>query len=273
MGILMSLPLMGYELSNGQNKMIALCFMLAAILFFEKKKMLLAAISFSLALTIYVALAPFVLYFLIKEKRFIFGFIAGALLIFLIIPSLIFGTDFNIFLLKQWFIRCLKPFFLTTSYATYIDMRASSQSLPSAIGRMLASGHTGTFQYLIPPLFIHILIRFFSALIVFFSCIALWKSSKPESKGLGIAIFLMLALILPQYCIYYTWAWLFVFYFAVLNYISFPSIPDRQKKILRALVIILFIASWGISIHVFNLVSVLFWATLALWAGMVVALV
>jgi len=270
--LLLALPLIGYELSNSQNKLIALFFMLVAIFLFEKNRPFLSALCFNLALTIYIALLPIALYFIIRNRRFIFSFIVSVLIIFLIFPSLIFGIQFNIFLLREWFLRCLKPFFLTHSYATYIDLRPSSQSLPSAIGRIFVSGHTRTFQYLISPSMIHIIIRALSVTTVLFSCLAVWKSSRFILKGFNYAIFLMLALILPQYCIYYTWSWLFMFYFIILNYISFPEVSIGQKKILLTTTYALVILSCLVSIRIVDHFSFLFWATIALWLEMVVIL-
>jgi hypothetical protein len=219
-------------------------------------------------------LFAFIFYFILRSRgRFILDFIIGVLLVFFLLPSLVYGFDFNLFLLKSWFLRCLKPFFMTTSYVTYIDLRASSQTLPSALGRFFVSGHTDTFRYLISPVALHFLIRFFSAVIVFFSCLAVVKPTELKARGLGVALFLILTLILPQYCIYYTWAWLFVIYFAVFNYLSYPETRADEKKMLKALVWILFAASWLISIHFFNVHSFLFLATLALWAGLVAVLV
>ena len=231
--------------------------------------MFLAALSFNLALTIYIPLFTFILYFILRGRgRLIVSFIAGAAIIFFILPSLVFGPGFNAFLLKDWLLRCLKPFFSATTYTTYIDLRTSSQSLPSAIGRVFTIGHTHRFQYFISPLIVHGIIRVCSTLIVLLSCLAVWKRDREVSRGLGYALFLILALILPSYCIYYTWAWLFVIYFAVLNYMSFEGTPARDKKVFKYLIIILFISSWLISVHLFNHLSLLFWATLLMWVGL-----
>jgi len=268
-GFLMSLPLIGYELSNCQNKLIALFFVLLAILLFERKKMLLSAISLCIGLTIYIPLLFFTLYLLIKSRgRFVLSFIAGALAVFIIGPSLIWGFNFNNFLLKEWFDSSLKPFMLANSYASYIDLRVSSQSLPSAIGRMFVSGHTETFKYSISPELVHIIIKVFSAVIVFLSCLAVWKRPKPTSEGLGLAVFLILALIIPLYCIYYTWAWLFVIYFMMLNYISSPGSSNAEKKGLLILTSVMFLSTCLIGVSALKQGSFIFWATFISWLGM-----
>lgn len=267
---LMALPLIGYELSNGQNKLIALCFMLISIFLFEKNRLFLSSIFFSLALTIYVALLPFLFYFILRKRKFIFSFTIAALIVFLIFPSLVLGFKFNMFLLKEWFMRSLKPFFLTNSYATYIDLRISSQAMPSAIGRIFVSGTREHFNYLISPLLVHLIIRIFSSLIIVFSLLAAWKRSRDISRGLDYAIFFTLALILPQYCIFYTWSYNCIFYFAILNYISYSEVTAKEKKFLLTLAIILFIASFLICIKLLNYYSFLFWATFALWLGIVI---
>jgi len=266
---LMASPLIGYELANGQNKIFALCFMLLAIFMFEENRLFASAIFFSLALTIYIALLPFLFYFLLRKKEYIFSFIVGIFIVFFIFPSLIFGLRFNMFLLKEWFLRALKPFLFTNSYATYIDLRISSQALPSAIGRMFVSGRTGHFNYLIPPLSLHVIIKMFSVMIFLLSLVAVWKRPKAISRGLDYVIFLILPLILPQYCIFYTWSWAFVFYFVVFNYISGPEAAIVDKRILLILVLILFSASALISIKPANQYSILFWATFVFWLGIV----
>ncbi|MGD0336162.1 MAG: glycosyltransferase family 87 protein [Candidatus Omnitrophota bacterium] len=267
---LLSLPAIGYELSNGQNKLFALCLMLIAVYLFERKKMFFSSIFFNLALTVYIPLVFFVLYFILKSKgKYIISFITGVFLVFILLPSLVLGLNFNLFLLKEWFMRCLKPFFLTNTYATYIDLRSSSQSLPSAIGRIFVSGHTGSFNYRISPVLIHLIIRFTTTAILLASCWATWKNSKAECRGLQYAIFLILALILPAYCIYYTWGWLFVVYFSAFNYMTFRENSEKTKKLLLFLVPILVIASCLFSLRPFNHLSLLCWTTLLFWGGLV----
>ncbi len=273
LSLLMALPLIGYELSNSQNKIIALLFMVTAIFLFERKRMFLSAIFFCLALTVYIPLFAFLFYFLLRTKgKFIVFFIGGILVVFLLVPSLIFGARFNAYLLKEWFVSVLKPFFLTNSYATYIDLRHSSQSLPSSIGRIFVSGSTRHFNYFISPLGVHIVIRIFSAIIVILSCLAVWKRSKTTSHGLEYAIFLILALILPSYSIYYSWAWLFVPYFAIFNYISYPTVTRLRKQILLISLLIMFISSCTIGIGPLSNISFIFWGTLISWLGMVIFL-
>ena len=268
-GFLMSLPLIGYDLSTCQNKIIDLFFVLLALFLFERKRMLLSAISLCVGLTIYIPLLFFALYLVIRSRgRFILSFIGGALIVFIIGPSLIWGFKFNNFLLKEWFDSALKPFIFTKSYVSYIDLRVSSQSLPSAIGRMFVSGHTETFKYAISPELLHIIIKFFSAAIVLLSCLAVWKPAKPASQGLGLAIFLILALIIPLYCIYYTWAWLFVIYFAALNYVSSVEAPNRGKWVLLVLTFVMFLSTCLIWVPILKQISFIFWATFVLWLGM-----
>ncbi|MFA5275708.1 MAG: glycosyltransferase family 87 protein [Candidatus Omnitrophota bacterium] len=274
-GILMSLPLIGYELSNCQNKLIALFFVLLAILLFKKKRMLLSAISLAIALTIYIPLVFFGLYFLIKSRgRFIFSFITGVLIVFIIVPSLVWGFQFNYFLLKDWYIRALKPFIFTDSYASYVDLRASNQALPGAIGRMFVSRHSsGALTYSLPPELVHVIIKIFSSGIIFLSCLAVWKRAKPASaEGLGLAIFLILALIIPLYCIYYTWAWLFVIYFMVLNYVTSQETRKIEKKFLLILTSVMFLSTVLIGVAILKQGSFIFWATFLLWVGIVTVL-
>ncbi|MFA5271094.1 MAG: glycosyltransferase 87 family protein [Candidatus Omnitrophota bacterium] len=270
-GILLALPLIGYELSNSQNKLPALFFLLIAFMLFKKRQWLLSAIVFSIAITVYVPLAFFVLYFLIKSKgRYIIHFLLGAIIIFFIIPSLFFGIEFNLYLLKEWFRLSIAPFSVTTSYASYVDLRVSSQSLPSAIGRIFVTGKTGDFKYLISPQAVHIIIRVFSYLMLLFSCIAVFRARKNEKlDGLAIGVFLILALVMPQYCIYYTWAYLFVIYFIVFNYLGYPEASPLRKRALIISISILFLSICLIGVHFFKYYSAIFWATFILWAKMV----
>ena len=264
--IIISLPFIGYELSNSQNKLMALFFMLGAIFLFENNKLFYSSLLFCLAMVIYIPLFSFVFYFIFRRKKcFIFKFILAVLVIFFILPAISFGPKFNLYLLEDWFVLTLKPFFFPASYASYIDLRASSQSLPSAVGRIFVSGKTGAFHYIIPPLTIHMIIRVISAIIVLLSCIAAWKRSKDSWQGFNYSIFLILALILPQYCIYYTWAWIFVFYFALLNFLSFPEVPKRKKIILSLMGLVSYISFCTIGIHKLNYFSFMSWGTILLW--------
>ena len=268
--LLLALPFLLYELANSQNKLIALFFLLAALLLFKEKRTFFSAVYFCLALTVYSPLLVFILYFILKSRgRFILSFIAGVFIIFFLVPSAVFGIGLNNYLLGEWFDRAIMPFSAAASYVNYLDLRVSNQSLPGAIGRLLAPGGTSNFHYLVSPVFIHLLIRAFSAVIVLLSCIAAWKNSKEISQGLLYPVFLMLALMLPQYCIYYTWAWTFVFYFAVLNYTGRAEAPTAGKKFLLAAALALFISTCLVFVPLLKSISLISWVTLVLWAAMV----
>jgi len=270
---MLALPLIGCELANGQNKILALFFMLLALWLFSRKKLFISALCFCLAATVHIPLAIFAVYFVLRNKKFILNLAAAALVVFFLLPSLVFGVHFNIYLLKEWFLNNIKPFCLTNSYATYADLRVSSQSLPSAIGRMFVSGYTGNFKYLISPFAVHAVIRAVGIVLLFFSCFASWKRLNPVSEGLCYILFFILSILLPQYSITYIWSWSLVFYFAVFNYISYPEVSHRKRKFMLALAAILFITSISISLKVCNRFSVLFWGTVILWAGIVGVLI
>ncbi len=268
---MLSVPFTAYELANNQNKLIALFFVVFSLFLFERKRAWLSGVFFNLALVVYVPLAAFILYFLKYKKTFIIIFIVTMLLVFAVLPSFIWGFDFNNFLLKDWFIRCLKPFFMTDTYSAYVELRNNSQSLPSAIGRIFVSDHIGGYRYSISPFAVHMIVRTLSAVIGLLSILAIWLPSG-KTKELQICIPLILSLILPQYCIFYTWAYLLVIYFCVFNYISDPSADERSRKILLALSVAVFFASCLSLSKALKAVSLFFWATLALWAGLVYVL-
>ena len=261
--LLLSMPFLLYELSNSQNKLVALFFMLAALLLFKKSRMFFSAVFFCLAVTVYSPLLVFILYFILKSRgRFIPWFTAGVFIVFFLVPSAVFGVGFNNYLLKEWFERTIKPFSTAASYVNYLDLRASNQSLPGAVGRLLVPGGTENYLYLVSPVLIHLIIRACSAAIVLLSCIAAWKNSKEASQGLVYSVFLMLALMLPQYCIYYTWAWTFVFYLVALNL--------KDKSLLTACAA-LFISTCLVGVPFFKNISLIFWTTFVLWGTMVKA--
>jgi len=265
---LLASPLIGYELINCQNKIMALAFMLASIYMFRKNRFFLSALFFNIAIVIYIPLIFFIIYFIFRGGlKFIMQFIAAFLLVFIIVPSATIGYTFNNFLLKDYFLRCLKPFFMTTSYATYLDVRVSSQSLPSAIGRIFVSGPAVNYKYLISAELIHVIIRVFSTSIIILSVLAAWKRQKVPAEALQYTLFFLLAFVLPSYCLWYTWAWLFVIYFAVFNYISYPEVGPAQKKILLILTLILVLGSYSSAVKQLNIISVLCWSTLIFWAG------
>ncbi|MDD5428898.1 MAG: glycosyltransferase family 87 protein [Candidatus Omnitrophica bacterium] len=266
--VYLALPLIAYELSNSQNKLIALAFVLFSVYLFEKKRYFLSAIFLSLAVTVYIPLVFFGLYFILRSKgRYIIDLALGGLVIFIVIPSVVWGIEYNNFVLKDWFVRCLKPFFMTTSYNTYMELRPSSQSLPSAIGRLFVWGQTTPYKYLIGPEALHIVIRLFSTTIIAISLLSVWRSIKPQMRGLSYSVFLLLALLTPSYCIWYTWAYLFVMYFATLNYISYDDVPKNEKKIMIVALAVLLISSYSTAVGpAVNQASVAFWGTLFYWA-------
>lgn len=268
LAFLFSMPFLGYELANNQNKLIALFFIILSLFLFEHKQAWLSGIFLNLSLAIYIPLIPFVIYFIKRKMAFLITFIITFAVVFILVPSFVWGFHYNNFLLKSWFDRCLKPFFFTNSYSTYIDLRLSSQSLPSAIGRIFVSKTAGNFYYKVSPLFIHLIIRVLSLLTVATSCIAVWFSSG-KTKGLEIPILLILSLITPQYCIYYTWAYLLVIYFCIFNYLDGLTNKRHSGSMLFASVLIIFIVTCLIELSAIKYFSILFWMTMALLFEMI----
>ena len=268
---LLASPFIGYELCNSQNKLLALFFVLMSVWLFEEKRHLFSAIFLNLAMTVYIPLAPFSVYFILRSKgRYFFPFLLGVLIVFGLVPSLFWGFDFNWYLLQDWYNKCLDPFLGTVVLK---DFRASSQSLPSAIIRMLIVGDSYNFCCMIPPQALAQIIRYTSFLMILFSCLAVLRPPAERTRGLSYSIFFILALMIPTYCVYYTWAWLFVFYLAVLNYISFPDTPASYKRLLLNLGAVQFLGSFLMWAYFFKFYSFLGWSTLFLWAGMVGVLI
>jgi hypothetical protein len=146
-----------------------------------------------------------------------------------------------------------------------MELRSSSQSLPSAIGRILVIGRTEPYKYLISPFAIHVIIKISSMVILAVSFITILPRVKAKLLGLSYAVFLPLALIIPSYCISYTWAYLFVLYFAALNYISYPDVDKKEKTFLKIAMAVLVISSYSIAIRPLYELSVMFWGTLFYW--------
>jgi hypothetical protein len=134
---------------------------------------------------------------------------------------------------------------------------------------MFVSGHTGSFRYLLAPEILHLIIKASSAIIVIFSTLAILKRPASASRGLEYTVFFILAMLLPQYCIYYTWAWLFVFYYAVFTYAGYPGVPQRRKQLLLICAYAMFFSSLFIGFDPANRASNFFWSTLILWAGII----
>lgn len=264
----LSMPFIGYELANNQNKLIALPFLIFSLFLFERNNLWASGLFFNLALIVYIPLAPFFIYFFKKRKEFLIIFFITAVLLFIILPSIVWGSHYNNFLLKDWYTRCLKPFFSAKSYSAYLDLRRSSQSLPSAIGRIFVTGKKPNLHYLISPIIIHIIVRTLSFLVSALSVFAVWFSSE-KTRSLQFSVLLILSLILPQYCIYYTWAYLLVIYFFVLDYTDSLKNDRFSKRTLHSLIALVFISNCLILITAIKYLSILFWSTLALWSGMV----
>jgi hypothetical protein len=264
---LLASPLIAYELVNCQNKIIALAFLIGGINLFEKKKYLTSAVLFNIAAVVYIPLIFFLIYFAVRGKlRYLISFTAAFLAVFIIFPSVIWGFSFNNYLLKDWFDRCLAPFSFTKTLASYIEMRISSHSLPSAIGRLFVSGNAGAYRYAIPPETLHIIVRVSSYLIIGLSALAVWIRRNSGQKALQYCLLLTLPLLLPSYCLWYTWAWAFVIYYSVMNFALSADAQPRQKKLMAAATIILLLGSYSSAIKQCNQASVLFWSTLIFWA-------
>jgi hypothetical protein len=266
LSFLLALPYIIYELVNCQNKIPALFFMLLAVLLFERKSVFVPALAFCVALTIYIPLIFFLAYFLIEAGgRYISRFLLAAFIVFLGIPALVWGPGFSFYLLGEWFDRCIRPF-AAGGFADYVDIRNSSMSLPSALAKLFVFKNVHrNFEFIIRPSVLDAVVRVFCAALVAITLFAAWMRRNAGSKGLVYACFLMLALLIPQYCIYYTWSWMIVFYFAVLSYGDFAT--PRLRSFALSLAIQLCVISLLMFIPVAKFFSLLSWSTILLLFG------
>lgn len=265
-------PFIAYELVNNQNKIMALFFLILALALFERSRPWLSGIFFNLAIAIYIPLAAFIIYFLKYKRSYILIFFVTALIVFMVIPSLIVGFDYNNYLMKEWYERCLKPFFLSNSYSGYVvELRKNSQSLPSAVGRMFCERIPGSINYRISPASIGAIVKILSMLLVLLSILAVWLSSKRE-KGLQISVLLILSLLLPSYCLVYTWAYFLIIYFFMFDYISNSGAGDIIRKVFLGSGAGIFLAALLMTVEKTFYMSLLCWVTVALWACLVYAM-
>ena len=269
---LLASPFIAYELVNNQNKLMALFFLVLALALFENSKPWLSGIFFNLAISIYIPLAAFLLYFLKYKKSYIMIFGITALIVFIIAPSLIIGFDYNNHLMKEWYVRCLKPFFFSSSYSDFmVELRKNSQSLPSAVGRIFCERTPNGINYHIPPAGISAIIRFLSIFLVISSVLAVWLSSK-KAKGLQISALLILSLLLPSYCLVYTWAYFFIVYFYMFDYMDKAGKDNGIRKIFLGSGIVFFLSMLLMVVEKTFYISLLCWATVILWACLIFAM-
>ena len=270
LAFILAMPLMLYEVCNGQNKVVALCFLMISLFLFERNRLFWSGFFFNWALVMYIPLVFFMIYFLIRSKmRYLFHFVLTGVIVLIVLPSLAWGFKHNLFLLKEWFVSCIKPFAVTNSYATYVDLRRTSQSLPSAIARLFVTGSRQQPVFHISPVLLNIIIKSLSFTIVFVSAFVVFRRSSSTLRGLQYSILFVPALLLPQYTLYYTWAFLFVMYFAIFNFMSFRETPTVGKKALF-LVTFLFVLGTCLSgFTAFQRLSVLFLPTILYWLVLV----
>jgi hypothetical protein len=270
---LLSSPFIAYELVNNQNKLMALFFLMLALFFFERSRPWLSGIFFNMAMVIYIPLAVFMLYFLRYKKSYILMFLAGALVVFILLPSLIIGFDRASQLTLEWYQRCLKPFFFSGAYSEFmIELRKNSQSLPSAVGRMFCSRMPdGSLNYRISPQSIGLIIKILSALLVLSSMLGIWFSSK-KAAGLQVSALLLLSLLLPSYCLVYTWAYLAVVYFYMLDYVDNRRSGDIVKRLFLWSGAAIFAATVLMAVEATFYISLICWVTAVLCACLVFAM-
>jgi hypothetical protein len=263
---LLALPYIIYELVNCQNKIPALFFMLLAVLLFERKSFFASALAFCVALTIYIPLVFFLAYFLIEAGgRYLSRFLCAAAVVFLGIPALVWGPGFSLYLLGEWFDRCIRPF-ASGGLAGYVDIRNSSMSFPSALAKLFVSKDAQRqYQFFLDPALLGAIVRISCAAILSVTLLSAWMRRNAGSKGLVYAGFLILALLIPQYCIYYTWSWLIFLYFILLNYRDFSG--QRMGKVAFILGIQLCAASMCMFMPWAKRFSLLSWSTLVLLCG------
>ena len=98
-----------------QMNIWVLFLMLTALVFLKKKRMFLAGLILSLAISMKVTPVFFVLYLLAKKQwKVLSGCFVGGMFLILVLPTIVFGVNQNRVYHRQWVGRTLKPMLIET---------------------------------------------------------------------------------------------------------------------------------------------------------------
>lgn len=132
------------DLHHGNNNLVILFLIVAALEAWRRGYDVLAGLILALSISYKVTPALFVVYFLLKGSwRVVGATVLGMGVFLLIVPALVIGPRFNAECLGWWWYRMLSPFL--TSGAT--SPQEINQSIVGVLTRLLSATKTGEGRY------------------------------------------------------------------------------------------------------------------------------
>lgn len=142
--LLLSLRPILSDLHHGNNNLIILFLVVAALQAWRKGYDVLAGLTLALAISYKITPALFVPYFLYKRSwRTVGATMLGMVLFVLVIPSLIIGPSFNLLCLKTWWNGMMTPFLVND----FVSPQEMNQSMVGVLTRLLTDSKTGGGRY------------------------------------------------------------------------------------------------------------------------------
>ncbi len=157
-------PILG-DLHHGNNNLIIMFLLVAALYVWRKGYDVLAGLLLALAISYKVTPALFVPYFLYKRSwRTVGATMLGLGIFLLLVPSLVIGPAFNGECLGMWWYRMLRPYFVKD----VASPQEVNQSMVGVLTRLLTAVKVGTGRYDLhlalnvvswPPRYVSLLIK------------------------------------------------------------------------------------------------------------------
>ncbi|AGA27285.1 glycosyltransferase family 87 protein [Singulisphaera acidiphila] len=142
--LLLSLRPILSDLHHGNNNLVILFLVVAALQAWRKGYDVLAGLILALAISYKITPALFVPYFFYKRSwRTVGATMLGMVLFVLVIPSLIIGPSFNLLCLKTWWNGMMTPFLVND----FVSPQEMNQSMVGVLTRLLTDAKTGGGRY------------------------------------------------------------------------------------------------------------------------------
>lgn len=225
----------------GQSNILVFFLCTLSIYYYVSRKNFLTGFILAISCAIKITPVLFLVYFIYKKKfKILYGSVAGLLLFFLVIPSLFFGINKNLYFLSDFINLVISPFLSNSTFIREtVYYTHSNQSLDAFLIRHFTDYGT-TINAELPsiPLFsitvakqISLMIKFILVLITWFACRNSLEK-KPYLLPLEFAvIFLLILFISPSSWLNHYVSVLFSYY-VVINYVFSENYATTDKRTL-----------------------------------------
>jgi hypothetical protein len=142
--ILLSLRPILSDLHHGNNNLLILFLVVAALQAWRRGYDMLGGLTLALAISYKVTPGLFIVYFMYKRSwRMVAATLLGMFLFIVVVPSLIIGPEFNALCLTTWWKRMISPFVINGA----ASQQEINQSMVGVLTRLLTDTKTGGGRY------------------------------------------------------------------------------------------------------------------------------